>query len=241
MQISIDPSMALQQRLQPSSLPEHTAGGWYQKFMAHPLQKTHELSQQDTSMAFRGLGVSTFGPINNYSPAGVDPDLISLPGMHHQPTMFPGDQFDDAAFERAFAAASSDILKSEVVGEQLQNTELEHGTPGDSEKQLPAVEPSLGHQATPSIGADTILENTQQEKMEGHEDEDSDALARTAGQLLDSVRHNQSQKFQESNFLALMRQLRDREVRVEGDKIVNTDSQNGELQQNGNVDPPSHT
>ncbi|KAF2088702.1 hypothetical protein K490DRAFT_63915 [Saccharata proteae CBS 121410] len=54
-----------------------------------------------------------------------------------------------------------------------------------------------------------------------HDDED---LARTAGQLLDSVSHDTSAKFQQSNFLALMRRLRDHEVRVEGDKMVETKS-----------------
>ena len=49
---------------------------------------------------------------------------------------------------------------------------------------------------------------------------DSDDLARTAGQLLDSVRLDTSTKFQKSNFLALMRKLRDHEVVVEGDKMV---------------------
>ena len=49
---------------------------------------------------------------------------------------------------------------------------------------------------------------------------DADELSRTAGQLLDNLKHEQSQKFQQSNFLALMRQLRDKEVRVEGDKMV---------------------
>ena len=65
-----------------------------------------------------------------------------------------------------------------------------------------------------------------------------ETLARTAGQLLNSVRDDQSQKFQESNFLALMRQLRDREVRVEGDKIVGTDPQKVESQMNAEVDIP---
>ena len=50
--------------------------------------------------------------------------------------------------------------------------------------------------------------------------EADEELARTAGQLLDSLKDEQSEKFQQSNFLALMRQLRDKEVRIEGDQIV---------------------
>lgn len=49
---------------------------------------------------------------------------------------------------------------------------------------------------------------------------DADELSRTAAQLLDSVSHDQSDKFQQSNFLELMRRLRDKEVRVEGNEMV---------------------
>ncbi|KAG8626174.1 hypothetical protein KVT40_006575 [Elsinoe batatas] len=52
--------------------------------------------------------------------------------------------------------------------------------------------------------------------------DENDDLARTAGELLDKVRDNQSTKFQNSTFLDLMRKLRDREIRVEGDKMVET-------------------
>lgn len=61
---------------------------------------------------------------------------------------------------------------------------------------------------------------TTSQKSDRHGEADADELAKTAGQLLDSLKHEQSQKFQQSNFLALMRQLRDKEVRVEGDKMV---------------------
>jgi hypothetical protein len=49
---------------------------------------------------------------------------------------------------------------------------------------------------------------------------DDEELSRTAGQLLDSVSHETSQKFQDSVFLNLMRRIRDREVRVEGENFV---------------------
>ena len=48
----------------------------------------------------------------------------------------------------------------------------------------------MEYQAASPIGADAILEEVQQEGREAHEGEDSDALARTAGQLLDSVRES---------------------------------------------------
>lgn len=70
------------------------------------------------------------------------------------------------------------------------------------------------------ISSDRILHQDEDERAETQRHDEADDLARTAGQLLDHVKHDQSQKFQNSNFLALMRQLRDREVRVEGDRMV---------------------
>jgi hypothetical protein len=103
--------------------------------------------------------------------------------------------FDEPAFEAAFAEARAEV-------EMLEN-EL-------SQQDETTVSGEIVD--TVRIGSDTIAP-----QLDGVDE--SDELAKTAGQLLDSVRHDQSQKFKESNFLALMRQLRDREVTVEGDEF----------------------
>lgn len=51
-----------------------------------------------------------------------------------------------------------------------------------------------------------------------------DALAATAEELLQKVSNNTTDKFRNSQFLGLMRRLRDREVKVEGDKMVEVES-----------------
>ncbi|KAK4514258.1 uncharacterized protein ATC70_001848 [Mucor velutinosus] len=51
---------------------------------------------------------------------------------------------------------------------------------------------------------------------------DNDALARTAAMLLDSVDTETNPKFKNSQFMNLMRKLRDSEVAIEGDKMVET-------------------
>jgi peroxin-5 len=51
---------------------------------------------------------------------------------------------------------------------------------------------------------------------------DKDALAKTAAVLLDSVNVESNPKFKNSQFMHLMRRLRDSEVTVEGDKMVET-------------------
>ncbi|KAF2120562.1 hypothetical protein BDV96DRAFT_565094 [Lophiotrema nucula] len=68
-----------------------------------------------------------------------------------------------------------------------------------------------------------IPEEVQQEpeqKQEEPKANDDDEMAETAGRLLERVADNTSEKFQNSQFLDLMRRLRDREVRVDGDKVV---------------------
>ncbi|KAJ6594088.1 hypothetical protein B0H19DRAFT_919224 [Mycena capillaripes] len=55
--------------------------------------------------------------------------------------------------------------------------------------------------------------------------QDSDELARTAGLLLETVRDAQNPKFQKSEFLGLMRGLRDREIVVEGNEMVQNTGQ----------------
>ncbi|KIM26907.1 hypothetical protein M408DRAFT_330281 [Serendipita vermifera MAFF 305830] len=49
---------------------------------------------------------------------------------------------------------------------------------------------------------------------------DSDELSRTAGLLLESVKDEENPKFQNSAFMGFMRQIRDKEMVVDGDKIV---------------------
>lgn len=70
------------------------------------------------------------------------------------------------------------------------------------------------------LNQESIYEPLESTSVSQHEIHDADGLARTAGELLDKVKHESNPKFQNSNFLSLMRQLRDREVHVEGDKIV---------------------
>ena len=54
---------------------------------------------------------------------------------------------------------------------------------------------------------------------------DQDELARTAGVLLDTVKAETNPKFKDSTFISLMRQLRDREVVVEGNQFVSSTGQ----------------
>ena len=137
--------------------------------------------------------------------------------QYQQPQAQLEDLFDEAAFERAFEAARSDVQGHE---QQWQQENLELGNDVLINESAGRLLQSDHLVEQEPIGADTILQEVQDGTQEHEQRDDPEELARTAGQLLDSVKYEQNQKFQDSNFLALMRRLRDREVRVEGDKMV---------------------
>lgn len=59
---------------------------------------------------------------------------------------------------------------------------------------------------------------------------DADELARTAGLLIDTVKNESNPKFKNSAFMGLMRQLRDGEVTVEGNDMVQRSESFGGVQ-----------
>lgn len=126
------------------------------------------------------------------------PSLSSNPQTLAQPAKTE-EAFDELAFEAAF-----DQARAEVEMQECDATQRGGQTNIGDEEQL-------------KIGSDTIPHVENPDAVNSNDN--SDELARTAGQLLDSVSHDQSQKFKDSNFLALMRRIRDREVRVEGDEF----------------------
>ncbi|KAH7080321.1 hypothetical protein BKA63DRAFT_506212 [Paraphoma chrysanthemicola] len=77
---------------------------------------------------------------------------------------------------------------------------------------------------------------TEQKQEQQPQLNDDDEMAATAGRLLERVADNTSEKFQNSQFLELMRRLRDREVRVDDDKIVEVSDQSNVPQHASTVD-----
>lgn len=140
-------------------------------------------------------------------------NTLSPMAQQKQPESQTEDVYDEAAFERAFDAAREVMQQSEESAHR-EEIRLDAGL-HDIKAQKSEAWPD--HRR---IGSDRILDEAQKMGEEGKEADDGEELARTAGQLLENVKGDQSQKFQQSNFLSLMRQLRDKEVRVEGDKLV---------------------
>lgn len=190
--------------------------GWHDEFSRQQNSVFNRDAHQQTPAIRRGY----IPPTNPYSAY----DQIYSPGppgaLQRQPGKSSKISFDDVAIERAFREVSTELNYAE---EYAQGQETEHGQEASLVNDIPGKSvqaPELkGALLTERIGSDKILEVPKEER-EKQARNDADELARTAGELLDNVKHDQSRKFRESNFLSLMRQLRDREVQVEGDKIV---------------------
>jgi len=131
-------------------------------------------------------------PVGN--PMGYSRYTQQLDYSTSPPVQQPEFQFDESAFEKAFQDAARELEFSQLKLEENLHGSLEQ-----------------------TVSASAAAEKATEKEPLAREPDD---LALTAGKLLDSVQNNSSRKFQNSNFLALMRKLRDHEAVVEGDKIV---------------------
>ena len=253
-------------RIGPSGpAPRQDTGGWHQDF-ARQFGAEQRVMAQTTQMGENStygyspwngdMGMSMgmgMGMRPQFAGGMVGHQAEGSMAQHHQAE----EAFDEEAFERAFDEAanaeqtneareleqnpgwmnvSSGFEDAEIA--QAGKLEMELGQDimlEESAERLMSSEQQIPNQAR--LGAD-LIHDPMSESKEHPQHEDPDALARTAGQLLDSVRNNQSAKFQNSEFLELMRQLRDREVMVKGDNIVETNSGNEGETEGIKVDAP---
>ncbi|KAH9912276.1 hypothetical protein B0H21DRAFT_773928 [Amylocystis lapponica] len=74
-----------------------------------------------------------------------------------------------------------------------------------------------------SSSAELLQQLQEPEQHSGPKAHNADELARTAGLLIETVRHETNPKFQNSEFLGFMRQVRDGDVVVDGNQIVQRD------------------
>jgi hypothetical protein len=153
-----------------------------------------------------------------------------------QPQMQAEPMYDEAGFADAFEQASqrAQEMVEEVIEEvsetdkslQREGSDLLHkdAIPMDHselEHDLPSLM-SVPNPMQIRIGSDAIPYQEHKTRTPDQDSRDADELARTAGQLLTSVQHDTSDKFQNSQFLALMRKIRDGEVKVQGEEFKET-------------------
>ncbi|KAK1823670.1 hypothetical protein LTR12_001856 [Friedmanniomyces endolithicus] len=203
-QLHISPSLLQPQQSLYQSGP--STAGWAQGFRQHATQPA--MSQRTASpspLAFQQKARMGYGGFQSrFAPqASLAPNVQQFKGK--EPVY---EQFDDAAFEQAFVQARDEMM-DEVDG---QNSLQENvGTLQDPLQDVLQDQQDF---------MSSLEEQAQTEEQRAHEEQD--ALSATAQELLSKVEDNQTEKFRNSQFLGLMRKLRDREVKVEGDKMVET-------------------
>lgn len=216
------------QRLNVSSPPPHfqqhpaqqpAQASWHQEFLqqSHVPGSSH-MQQQTYNAPFERLSTivpaqSPYQSMYGGSMIGSQhPAQVQAQNQQFQMIQQPVEAFDEEAFARAFDQAA----QSEMTAQEAALTKDEVML-GESAEHLMDRDPA---QDQARIGADLIHDPDGQPDQHKELQQDPDALARTAAELLQRVSGNQSEKFANSQFLQLMRQLRDKEVTVEGDKIV---------------------
>lgn len=129
-------------------------------------------------------------------------------------------ELDSVAFEQAFDAYAHSQAHQGASESVTRYTELGQDVVVDEDKaaSFQDVEPLEGQH-----GVTMEEQHHPQNKLQNQKIQPDDDLAQTAEEVLLTVSDNNSQKFQDSTFLALMRRLRDREVRVAGDKMVDVE------------------
>lgn len=113
-------------------------------------------------------------------------------------------------------------VPTQELGQDVLLAESAERFMSPSQLQDPSPIPSLILDHIPDqepIGADAIEDHRLSLQRE-----DPDAISRTAGDLLNRVSNNTSDKFVNSQFLSFMRQLRDKEVKIEGDNVVGVET-----------------
>ncbi|KAF3188383.1 hypothetical protein TWF225_003364 [Orbilia oligospora] len=191
------------QRLQlstpPPSLQIHNkpaVTGWGAEFLSQlsipPAQQS--IPQQNAPVASSG-----FMPMN-----GINASYLPMATSSYEPLQSnhvdTKTSYTDAEFDQMFEEAAT--LHSDIV----------------DFPQREAPNPLLLQNTNPILQSDDVKEDVKEEQDQSLAD--ADELARTAGQLVDTLSQDTSRKFQESQFVALMRKLRDKTVKVEDGKMV---------------------
>ncbi|KAI9674681.1 MAG: hypothetical protein M1817_001584 [Caeruleum heppii] len=190
----------------------------HQDFLQSTQRSSHHhtpVQQYPTAHNHAGFYQNGFGPQSQASHRGADTILQPSETRYESQAQQVEDSFDDAAFERAFEVARTELEQDARQDELDQSRQAQQEALSLGGERLSPAE-AENVKATERIGSDTIA--SREDAVVQHDE--ADELARTAGHLLENLRDNQTSKFQQSSFLSLMRRLRDREVRVDGDNIV---------------------
>ncbi|KAL8771201.1 MAG: hypothetical protein Q9209_003372 [Squamulea sp. 1 TL-2023] len=191
-------------------LQRASSGPWQQDFLQQHKVSSSNHHPSSSIVSYPSYTPSTLS-IGNPS---LYENQYGAPVLGQQTEAEVQESFDEEAFEKAFDAAKVEFQGQEA---SLHQDKTVNQPPPKQTTQ------GLDDRVDYRIGSDRILDEALRLKEASSKEQDADELARTAGQLLDNVKHDQSSKFRKSNFFSLMRQLRDKEAKLEGDNFVDVE------------------
>jgi hypothetical protein len=203
-----------------------------QPYSESKVNEMRPMASQMTALAY-----SHGQPISQYQLTQQQPGLYQAMQSPIEPEAYQDTQMQvthSAAFDEAFAEAE-DAYTSEQgqLQPDLSNEGLVAGVRLDpiftsqhsALQQSDSIQNDLDFR-NPAIriGSDMIPQTDHEAPRTSEQiSRDHDELARTAGQLVNSVSGDKSSKFENSQFLSLMRKLRDRQVEVRGEDFHDID------------------
>ncbi|KAL2067251.1 hypothetical protein VTL71DRAFT_1675 [Oculimacula yallundae] len=220
-----------QQPFGPQVQQRQNDAGWHEEFARQQQQQGQmsNMGQMPNQMSpqYRPMGGMNMTPqyMGGYAQPQANMSMAQQQAnmsMAQQPQQAEAsDEAFARAFEEAERAAFEEAERAASMVEQEQSVEMGQDILiNESAERLMKDSPELLDQQR--IGADTIHDPLDQSPEAREQHDDPNALAKTAGELLNSVQKEQSSKFQNSQFLELMRAFRDKEATVEGDQVVGT-------------------
>lgn len=185
--------------MQETPQPNLSGAAWASDFMNFQTQLSSP--SQQVMVTPPSVGVQTAqrpsvqNPIGMFSPVGINTNFPFVPHQVGIPLQFP-----DLTQNQRSHPESGVNLGDYRLRDNLSDLAAESQP---SEQVLPAPTQFTGEQQP------RVIDSAEQ-----------DALARTAGQLVEALREEQNPKFKNSHFMGLMRSLADRTSVVEGNDIV---------------------
>lgn len=202
-------------------LPSPAGPTQFQRMPLQPFQP-HRV-EEDWSQQFQRLDLSTALPGQIMTPN-------QLGRQSEQPSPSPWHE----EFALVHTRPSQQFSYQPQVQHRLTSMTYSTGVPLSQTAQMPVVNPILDDEAFELAFAE--VENAihglapepepVQEEPKSSSEEEADQLAQTAGELYDKLQHERdtNEKFRNSTFMTLMRRLRDREVVVAGNDMVEATS-----------------
>lgn len=214
LRVSESPAPVSQFRTE-APLVRNAPGGWQQEFMRQRESPTALGKQKQPEISSFAMSQQSFLPFT--ASASLVPQQN---GIYQQDTMSQQlnatkPQLHEADFERAFQDAFDQM--------DSMDAQLKAADEMTEEGHDPLMEESLIQEPSQmKIGSDAIEYTEVQDRTIDQDARDANALARVAGELVQNVDHETNEKFKNSQFLDLMRRIRDREVEVRNNDLENT-------------------